>query len=86
MWRSALPGAIQTRRARRWCARPRHNPQGPADSYDSDEPGAWKKVTRGGSWMCSDNYCRGYRPSARMKTAPDTGLQNTGFRCVKDGK
>ena len=62
----------------------RHNPQGPADSYDSDEPGAWKRVTRGGSWMCSDNYCRGYRPSARMKTAPDTGLQNTGFRCVKD--
>jgi formylglycine-generating enzyme len=64
---------------------PRHNPKGPADSYDPDEPGAWKKVTRGGSWMCADNYCRGYRPSARMKTAVDTGLQNTGFRCVKDG-
>ncbi len=63
----------------------RHNPKGPADSYDPDEPGAWKRVTRGGSWMCSDNYCRGYRPSARMKTAVDTGLQNTGFRCVKDG-
>jgi formylglycine-generating enzyme required for sulfatase activity len=63
----------------------RHNPQGPADSFDPDEPGIQKKVTRGGSWMCSDNYCRGYRPSARMKTAPDTGLQNTGFRCVKDG-
>ncbi len=64
----------------------RHNPQGPNDSYDPDEPGTQKKVTRGGSWMCSDNYCRGYRPSARMKTASDTGLQNTGFRCVKDGK
>ena len=62
----------------------RKNPRGPADSYDPDEPGAWKKVTRGGSFMCSDNYCRGYRPSARMKTAPDTGLQNTGFRCAKD--
>lgn len=62
----------------------RHNPKGPPDSYDPDEPGAWKKVTRGGSWMCADNYCRGYRPSARMKTAIDTGLQNTGFRCVKD--
>jgi formylglycine-generating enzyme required for sulfatase activity len=61
----------------------RHNPKGPSDSYDPDEPGAWKKVTRGGSYMCSDNYCRGYRPSARMKTAPDTGLQNTGFRCAK---
>lgn len=63
----------------------RHNPKGPDTSHDPDEPGAWKKVTRGGSWMCSDNYCRGYRPSARMKTAADTGLQNTGFRCVKDG-
>ncbi len=63
----------------------RRNPKGPNDSYDPDEPGALKKVTRGGSWMCSDNYCRGYRPSARMKTAVDTGLQNTGFRCVKDG-
>ena len=61
------------------------NPKGPPDSYDPDEPGVPKKVMRGGSFMCSDNYCRGYRPSARMKTAPDTGLQNTGFRCVKDG-
>ncbi len=64
----------------------RHNPKGPNDSFDPDEPGVWKKVTRGGSFMCSDNYCRGYRPSARMKTSPDTGLQNTGFRCVKDKK
>ena len=62
----------------------RVNPRGPDDSYDPDEPGIPKKVTRGGSFMCSDNYCRGYRPSARMKTSPDTGLQNTGFRCVKD--
>ena len=64
----------------------RHNPKGPTDSVDPDEPGVQKKVTRGGSFMCSDNYCRGYRPSARMKTSPDTGLQNTGFRCVKDKK
>ncbi len=62
----------------------RRNPKGPEDSKDPDEPGVWKKVTRGGSFMCADNYCRGYRPSARMKTAPDTGLQNTGFRCVRD--
>ncbi len=63
---------------------PKGNPQGPATSFDPDEPGVKKHVTRGGSWMCADSYCRGYRPSARMKTAPDTGLQNTGFRCVKD--
>jgi formylglycine-generating enzyme required for sulfatase activity len=66
----------------------RVNPRGPSqsESYDPDEPGIPKRVTRGGSFMCSDNYCRGYRPSARMKTSPDTGLQNTGFRCVKDGE
>ena len=71
-------------RAENPLAEVRHNPQGPSDSHDPDEPGIAKKVTRGGSFMCSDSYCRGYRPSARMKTAPDTGLQNTGFRCAKD--
>ncbi len=71
-------------RARSSGKEPRRNPKGPTDSHDPDEPGVPKKVTRGGSFMCADNYCRGYRPSARMKTAPDTGLQNTGFRCVRD--
>jgi formylglycine-generating enzyme required for sulfatase activity len=72
-------------RARNPSREARRNPRGPNDSNDPDEPGTWKKVTRGGSFMCADNYCRGYRPSARMKTAADTGLQNTGFRLVKDG-
>ncbi len=63
---------------------PKENPQGPDTSFDPNEPGVMKRVTRGGSWMCAENYCRGYRPAARMKTAPDTGLQDTGFRCVKD--
>jgi formylglycine-generating enzyme required for sulfatase activity len=63
---------------------PKENPLGPTTSFDPDEPGTMKRVTRGGSWMCADSYCKGYRPSARMKTSPDTGLQNTGFRCVKD--
>jgi formylglycine-generating enzyme required for sulfatase activity len=77
-----------------WCAdwylpeyyarSPKENPPGPDTSFDPDEPGTMKRVTRGGSWMCADSYCRGYRPGARMKTSPDTGLQNTGFRCVKD--
>ena len=63
---------------------PKENPPGPDTSFDPDEPGTMKRVTRGGSWMCADSYCRGYRPGARMKTSTDTGLQNTGFRCVKD--
>ncbi|MBM3838073.1 MAG: formylglycine-generating enzyme family protein [Verrucomicrobia bacterium] len=58
------------------------NPQGPSDSFDPNEPGLPKKVMRGGSFLCSDLYCTGYRPSARMKSSPDTGLSHTGFRCV----
>jgi formylglycine-generating enzyme required for sulfatase activity len=61
------------------------NPKGPTDSFDPNEPGTMKRVIRGGSYLCSDLYCIGYRPSARMKSAPDTGLSHTGFRCVKDG-
>ncbi|MEI6231658.1 MAG: formylglycine-generating enzyme family protein [Planctomycetota bacterium] len=59
------------------------NPTGPADSADPEEPGIQKRVTRGGSYLCSDSYCVGYRCSARMKSSPDTGLCHTGFRCVK---
>lgn len=60
------------------------NPQGPEDSYDPDEPSTPKKVVRGGSFLCNDSYCSGYRVAARMKSSPDTGLEHTGFRCVRD--
>ena len=63
---------------------PRDNPQGPAESFDPEEPGMPKRVGRGGSYLCSDLYCKGYRPSARQKTSPDTSLSHTGFRCAKD--
>lgn len=58
------------------------NPQGPDDSNDPDEPYAQKRVTRGGSFLCTDQYCSGFRVAARMKTTFDTGLEHTGFRCV----
>ncbi len=58
------------------------NPAGPADSFDPREPQTPKRVIRGGSFLCSDCYCSGYRPSARMSSSPDTGLSHTGFRCV----
>lgn len=59
------------------------DPRGPKDSVDPEEPGVMKKVIRGGSFLCSLSGCRGYRPSARMKSSPDTGLMHVGFRCVK---
>lgn len=60
------------------------NPNGPERSYDPDEPTVPKKVVRGGSFLCNASYCKGYRVSSRMKTATDTGLEHTGFRCVAD--
>lgn len=62
------------------------NPQGPGDSYDPDEPYAQKKVARGGSFMCNDSYCSGYRAARRMKTSYDSGMSNMGFRCVRSIK
>ena len=60
------------------------NPKGSTKSYDPMEPTVPKRVVRGGSFLCHASYCKGYRVSARMKTSPDTGLEHTGFRCVKD--
>jgi formylglycine-generating enzyme required for sulfatase activity len=62
---------------------PLSNPPGPSDSYDPLEPNSPKRVQRGGSFMCSDNYCRGYRVSARMKQDADSGTFHAGFRCVR---
>lgn len=58
------------------------DPAGPAESFDPDEPSTPKRVMRGGSFLCNDQYCSGYRVSARMKTSFDTSLDHTGFRCV----
>jgi len=60
------------------------NPLGPESSYDPMEPSVPKKVIRGGSFLCNDSYCSGYRVAARMKSSPDTGMEHTGFRCVRD--
>jgi len=65
---------------------PVSNPKGPSKSYDPSEPYTPKRVTRGGSFLCNDGYCSGYRVARRMKSSPDTGLEHLGFRCVKGGK
>lgn len=69
-----------------WCAdwfdedfyarSPGANPSGPAAGTE--------RVLRGGSWMCSENYCSNYRVAARSHATPDSGLNNLGFRCVSD--
>jgi formylglycine-generating enzyme required for sulfatase activity len=62
----------------------RDNPPGPAQSYDPGEPGVWKRVIRGGSWLSSEETGAAYRVSARGKLGPDVPLPTVGFRCVKD--
>lgn len=59
------------------------DPQGPKDSLDPDEPGTVKRVQRGGSFLCTDQYCARFRVGTRGKGDPDTGAIHVGFRCVK---
>ena len=59
------------------------NPLGPADSFDPVEPGVPKRVQRGGSYLCSDQYCARYLVGSRGKGELSTGSNHLGFRCVK---
>jgi len=63
---------------------PKKNPIGVEKerSLDPNELGVPKRITKGGSFLCSEKYCTGYRPSARMASDPKTSLSHTGFRCV----
>jgi formylglycine-generating enzyme len=65
---------------------PKENPQGPSDSYDPDEPNTVKRVIRGGSFLCSDQYCIRYKAGSRGKGEIKSASNNLGFRCVKDVK
>ena len=58
------------------------NPQGPATSFDPSEPGTKKRVLKGGSFLCTDQYGKRYEPGGRGKGEPDTGTNDLGFRCV----
>ncbi len=64
-------------------SQPVHDPQGPDDSYDPSEPGTAKRVMRGGSYLCTDQYCTAYEVGARGKGDPDSGTNHVGFRCVR---
>jgi formylglycine-generating enzyme required for sulfatase activity len=41
-----------------------------------------RKVIKGGSHLCAQNYCRRYRPAARMPQPIDTSTSHLGFRCI----
>jgi len=63
------------------------DPVGPDASmaYDPSDPAAPnmpKHVIKGGSFLCSDDFCFRYRPAARQPGPPDTGASHLGFRTV----
>ena len=53
-------------------------------SYDPNTPQVRipRRVMKGGSYLCAPNYCRRYRPAARLAQAIDTSTCHLGFRCV----
>jgi sulfatase modifying factor 1 len=55
---------------------PQHVPHGPGNGME--------RVLRGGSWLCREGHCQGFRVAARNASMPDSSLNHVGFRCVKD--
>jgi formylglycine-generating enzyme required for sulfatase activity len=60
------------------------NPKGPDESFDPAEPGRPKRVQRGGSFLCSDQYCSRYMVGTRGKCEITSASNHVGFRCVKN--
>jgi formylglycine-generating enzyme len=59
------------------------DPAGPADSFDPQEPGQAKRVQRGGSFLCSDQYCSRYIVGTRGKGEIASSTNHIRFHCVK---
>jgi sulfatase modifying factor 1 len=59
------------------------NPKGPDSSYDPAEPGEKKRVHRGGSFLCTEQYCSRYMVGTRGKGEISTGTNHLGFRLVR---
>lgn len=55
---------------------PLKNPKGPEPTKE--------KVKKGGSYMCTKQYCYRYRCGARSQNTPDSSASNLGFRCAAD--
>jgi formylglycine-generating enzyme len=62
------------------------NPEGPNAPYDPAEPSEKKKVHRGGSFLCTDQYCSRYMVGTRGKGEVSTGTNHLGFRCVSSNR
>jgi formylglycine-generating enzyme required for sulfatase activity len=59
------------------------NPQGPNAYNDPNDPTQIKRVHRGGSFLCTDQYCTRYMVGTRGKGEIRSAANHLGFRCVK---
>ncbi len=59
------------------------NPKGPDTPYDPAEPTERKRVHRGGSFLCTDQYCTRYMVGSRGKGEINTASNHVGFRCIQ---
>lgn len=67
-----------------WTADDYRDPSAPAPCCGaSAPPSEHRKVIKGGSHLCAPNYCRRYRPAARMAQTIDTSTSHLGFRCAR---
>lgn len=55
----------------------------PAEANIS-ETEATPHVTKGGSFLCSDVWCKGYQPGSRSPFDDESPSNHTGFRCAMD--
>ena len=62
------------------------NPRGPATPFDPTEPNEQKRVHRGGSFLCTDQYCSRYMVGTRGKGEGSTGTNHLGFRLVSTAR
>lgn len=62
------------------------DPKGSTAPYDPTEINVAKRVQKGGSFLCSDQYCSRYMPGSRGRGAPDTASNHVGFRLVMDAR
>lgn len=62
---------------------PRHNPKGPGQVTPAPGDEAEEFVIRGGSFLCAESYCQGYRAAARNKNTRDSATNHMGFRCAR---
>lgn len=51
--------------------------------FDEQSPHEETRVIRGGSFLCTENYCKGYEPTQRMRSSVNMTFSHIGFRCVK---